>query len=76
MSQLTIYLDAEAMKRVKAAAKSDRTSVSRWARARLCETLRHTWPAGYFSLFGALRDSDLERPKQGTLAEDATRRDL
>jgi hypothetical protein len=76
MSQLTIYLDKESMKCVKAAAKTNRTSVSRWARARLCEALRHTWPADYFSLFGALRGSDFDRPTQGTLADDAARRGL
>ncbi len=76
MSQVTIYLDTESMKQVKAAAKKERTSVSRWARARLCEALRPSWPAGYFSLFGELRDSGIERPAQGSLAEDAARRGL
>ena len=73
MSQLTIYLDTESMKRIKSAARSERTSVSRWARARLCEGLQHAWPPNYFSLFGSLRDSGLERPPQGTSADDAKR---
>lgn len=74
MSQLTIYLDPESMKRVRSAARTDKVSVSRWARARLCESLRRAWPPDYFALFGALRDSGLERPRQGTYADDAKRR--
>jgi hypothetical protein len=73
MSQLTIYLDTDSMKRIKSAARRDRTSVSRWARARLCEGLQHAWPPDYFALFGALRESGLERPPQGAFADDAPR---
>jgi hypothetical protein len=76
MSQLTIYLGEEAMRDVKTAARKERVSVSQWARRRLCEAVRHAWPPEYFSLFGALRDSDLQRPTQGRWSKDVKRRVL
>jgi hypothetical protein len=76
MSQLTIYLDEASMKDVKKSAKRENVSVSLWARRRLTEANRHTWPKGYFDLFGALRDSGLARPAQGALTADSTREAL
>ena len=74
MSQLTIYLDEESMRDVKKSATREHLSVSLWARKRLCEGLGHTWPVNYFELFGALRDSDLDRPEQGDLDQDLPRK--
>lgn len=76
MSQLTIYLDEASMKDVKKSAKRENISVSLWARRRLSEAIRHTWPRDYFELFGALRDSDLTRPPQGDLTADSPRKSL
>ena len=76
MSQLTIYLDEASMKDVKKSAKRENVSVSLWARRRLCEAIRHTWPRDYFKLFGALRDSGLTRPGQGDLTADSPRDSL
>lgn len=76
MSQLTIYLDEASMKDVRKSAKREHVSVSLWARRRLCEAIRHTWPRDYFDLFGALRDSDLTRPAQRGLPADTPRKSL
>lgn len=76
MSQLTIYLDETSMRDVRRSAKREHVSVSLWARRRLCEAVRHTWPQDYFALFGALRDSDLSRPAPGDLSADIPRRSL
>ncbi len=76
MSQLTIYLDEASMKDVRRSAKREKVSVSLWARKRLSEAIRHTWPRDYFELFGALRDSDLARPPQGDLTADSPRKSL
>jgi hypothetical protein len=76
MSQLTIYLDEAAMRDVKKSARREKVSVSLWARRRLCEAIRHAWPPDYFSLFGALKDSHLARPPQGTFDRDAARRSI
>ncbi len=76
MSQLTIYLDEASMKAIKRSARRERVSVSNWARTRLTEAVRHTWPEDYFTLFGALDDSDLARPPQSDLAMDVERQTL
>lgn len=76
MSQLTIYLDETSMKEVRMSAKRERISVSLWARRRLSEAVRHTWPPGYFDLFGAVRNGDLTRPQQGKPADDTPRSTL
>lgn len=76
MSQLTIYLDEASMKDVRRSAKKANVSVSLWARTRLCEAIRHTWPRDYFELFGSLRESGLSRPAQGHLKADTPRKDL
>ena len=76
MSQLTIYLDEASMRQIKRSARRERVSVSKWARRRLCEAVRHTWPADYFQHFGALADTDLSRPPQSDMPADASRRAL
>jgi len=76
MSQMTIYLDEASVRAIKRSAKREHVSVSNWARRRLCEAARDTWPSDFFHTFGALRDSDLERPPQPSLASDAERQEL
>ena len=76
MSQMTIYLDEPSMKAIKRSAKREHVSVSHWARRRLCEAVRETWPDNYFSTFGALGDRDLARPPQNDLPKDANRLEL
>jgi hypothetical protein len=76
MSQLTIYLDEESLSRVKTAAERERLSVSKWARQKLTEAANRAWPEDYFELFGALRDTEFERPDQGAFDDDAARKEL
>ncbi len=76
MSQLTIYLDDVSMREVKRSARREHVSVSKWARQRLCEAVRHTWPPDYFKLFGALDAADLSRPPQADLPADSVRKAL
>ena len=76
MSQMTIYLDDASMTAIKRSARRERVSVSKWARQRLSDAAHHAWPEDYFSLFGALRDSDLVRPSQTDLAADVGRQEL
>lgn len=73
MSQMTIYLDEASVRAIKRSAKREHVSVSNWARRRLCEAVRDTWPEDFFQTLGALRDSDLERPPQSALASDTQR---
>ena len=76
MSQMTIYLDEPSMRAIKRSAEREHVSVSNWARKRLCEAVRETWPDDYFSTLGSLADSDFERPSQSDMPRDANRRTL
>ncbi len=76
MSQMTIYLDEASVRAIKRSAKREHVSVSNWARRRLCEAVRDTWPNDFFTAFGALRESDLDRPPQPSFASDVKRQEL
>ena len=58
------------------AARRERMSVSRWARLKLTVAASRSWPADYFDLFGALSESDMERPSQGEVSLDLERNTL
>lgn len=76
MSQMTIYLDEPSMRAIKRSAKREHVSVSNWARKRLCEAVRETWPEDFFSTLGSLADSDLRRPSQSDIPRDKDRETL
>lgn len=73
MAQVTIYLDAEVARRVAGAAETSGVSVSSWVRGTLEAALGTQWPAKYFELFGALADSDIQRPPQPAPGIDVPR---
>jgi hypothetical protein len=75
MPQVSIYLDRETFRKVRAAARKERCSLSRWARRRLSTSLGG-WPDGYFDVFGALADMPLKRPPQGSFDRDVRRMPL
>lgn len=61
MAQVTIYLDDENEKRLKAAAKSAGIPVSRWVANLVEEKARMVWPKPVRQLAGAWKDfPDLE----------------
>jgi hypothetical protein len=76
MAQLTIYLDDDSLRRIENAAEREKSSVSRWVKQRLLQSLEDQWPPRYFDLFGALGPGDLERPPQPDPALDAPRESL
>jgi hypothetical protein len=73
MAQLTVYLDDGTLKKVGMAARREHRSISQWVKQRLVGALSHTWPAGYFELFGSLADESFERPPQPSLSRDVRR---
>jgi hypothetical protein len=73
MSQLTIYLEEDALKRIRRMARGEKRSVSEWARERMLSGAAPGWPPGYFELLGAVKDDTLERPPQGRFDADAAR---
>lgn len=61
MGQVTIYLDDENEKRLKAAAKAARVPVSRWVASLVEKKAGAIWPESVRGLAGAWRDfPDLE----------------
>ena len=76
MAQLTIYLDDDSIRRIEAAAERDKSSVSRWVKNRLLQSLEDQWPPRFFDLCGALGQDDLNRPPQPDFSLDAPRESL
>ncbi len=77
MGQVTIYLEEGVLKEIRAAARREQLSVSRWVRRRLEGSLRDAWPEGYFDLFGALaHEGRFKRPPQPLFSKDVRREKL
>lgn len=77
MAQLTIYLDGETLKKIEGAARREHESISGWVKKRLVLSLKNSWPAGYFDVFGALsKDNNFKRPEQTTFDQDTSRQTL
>ncbi len=67
MSQVTIYLDAFAVRRVKAAARKSNVSVSRWISELVESRTRTDWPPEVRELAGAWPDfPDLKKVRAPT----------
>lgn len=76
MGQVTIYLDDESEKRLRAAAKAAGMPVSRWIATLVQEKTRTVWPESVRKLAGAWRDfPDLETIRR-TEAKDSAREPL
>ena len=62
MPQLSLYFDDATLKLVEKAAQHSNTSISRWVRGKVLESLENEWPEGYFTLFGSIEDHSFEVP--------------
>ena len=76
MSQLTIYLDDESIRKIESAAALEKSSVSKWVKNRLVQSLENQWPANYFGLFGSLAENDLQAASKLDFSQDAIRESL
>ncbi len=76
MSQLTIYLDDESLRKIENAAALEKSSVSKWVKNRLVQSLENQWPTNYFSLFGSLSEKDLPAVSKLDFSQDAARESL
>ena len=77
MAQLTIYLDDKILKKIGASARQEKTSVSSWVKRKLTSVLDSEWPAGYFNVFGSLKDDDtFEVPAEIPWDRDCRRAEL
>ncbi len=76
MPQLSIYLDAETIKKIEKAAEIENTSISKWVSARLTGHLENSWPENYFSLFGSIKDDSYCAESINDFSEDVKREEL
>ena len=57
MPQLSLYLDAETLKKIEKAAALENTSISKWVSGKLVEHLGKNWPDNFSSLYGSVDDN-------------------
>jgi hypothetical protein len=76
MGQVTIYLDEDTEQRVRAAARADGVSVSRWVADRVRQGTRTDWPASVRALAGAWRDFPSAETTRKGQGRDIPRRKL
>lgn len=76
MPQVTLYLDAETEKRLKAAAKAAGTSQSQWVGALIRERTAATWPPAVAALAGAWADEPEFQIDRDGAAPDLPRESL
>jgi hypothetical protein len=76
MAHINIYVDEATQRSIRAAARREKSSLSKWVRKTLTRALQNTWPEGYFDVLGSLASSDLRRPDQGRFEDDTPRAKL
>ena len=73
MGQVTLYLDRETEARVKAAAKAERKTLSRWVAEALRKQTAREWPASVLRLAGAWEDFPTAEEIRHGAGKDAKR---
>lgn len=76
MSQLTIYLDDESIRKIENAAALEKSSVSKWVKSKLIQSLENQWPTNYFGLLGSLAHDDFPAASKLDFSQDAPRESL
>jgi hypothetical protein len=76
MPQLSLYIDADILKKIEVAAKIDKKSISKWVSERLGESFENNWPANYESLFGCIDDDTFNVENNQVFSTDAKRESL
>lgn len=76
MGQLTLYVDSETEKQMKAAAKAAGISLSRWVAGLIREKTANRWPESVVELAGAWPDMPSLEEIRAEQGEDVPRRPL
>ncbi len=76
MPQLSLYLDAETLKKIEKAAELENISISKWVTGKLAEHLEKCWPENYRSLFGSIDDNSFCAETIKDFSDDAEREEL
>ena len=76
MPQLSLYLDDGTLKMVEKAAKLSNTSISKWVKGKVIQSLENEWPDGYFDLFGSIGDASFDAPAELDRINTTPRKEL
>ena len=76
MPQLSLYIDEETLSKIEIAAIIEKLSLSKWVVSKLKDTLEHSWPDGYESLFGAITDDSFSPKRTVRFDDDVPREEL
>ena len=76
MPQLSLYFDEPTLKLVGQAAKLSNTSISRWVKKAVIESLNTEWPEGYFNLCGSIKDDSFDIPAEPEMINSTLREEL
>ncbi len=76
MGQVTIYLDDEIEKKMRAAAQSMHVSQSKWISNVIKEKISDEWPDSIIKLAGAWKDLPAAEEIRNNLDTDAIRKEL
>lgn len=76
MPQLSLYLDDNTLQMVKEVAALSNTSVSKWVRNKVLQSLHNEWPDGYFQLYGTVNDKSFAEPSEPYRINDTPREEL
>jgi hypothetical protein len=76
MPQLSLYFDESTMKQVDQAAKLSKTSMSKWVRKAVIESLNNEWTEGFFDLCGSIDDDSFEVPDDSQTINSTPRAEL
>ncbi len=56
MTQLSLHIDEETLKKIELAANSENLSISQFVTEKLKQILKKSWPDNYETLFGSISD--------------------
>lgn len=76
MGQVTLYLDEETQKQMRAAAKREGVSMSSWLAKLVKERTRSQWPEAVVQLAGAWKDLPTAEELRAGQPEDSPREAL
>ena len=76
MPQLSLYIDEGTLRKIEAAARIEKLSISKYVVRKLNEALSSSWPSNYEKLFGAIDDEGFELGPPADFSQDAKRETL
>ena len=76
MPQISLYIDEEKLKKVKQAAGTENTSISKWVARQIDRALESRYPDNFEKLFGSIDDETFTPVDRASEAEDAERESI